>query len=323
MRLSWGIVAIIGLLYSCSEEINMVSEGEAIPVVYAIFDISDTIHTVRLSKSFADELSVGEMMQDPRRLFFDKPVISLERNKTRQNFFFKLNESQERVQGIFPVSPNPIYQLEHELNPGTYTLSIDLGDGSEIILINTHLINELLVTYPSRATKRIYFYDDPVSFIWLPSENAYSYEIAFTLIYEEEHQVKELNTKSITYTRRIFEEELEWMQDRFKARIYSDPVFAYFGSQIHKDELVEYRKPLELILTISTADQDLTQFLSENSPSFDSRNSTKGNLENSIGIVASKFSRQFPDMQLSPKAMDSLRRGRFTKDLKFVNNPDW
>jgi len=301
----------------------MVSEGEIVPVVYAIFDASDSTHTVRLSKSFADEMSVEKMIQNPGRLYYDSPRITMVKNSTSQSYSFQLNEFHPRSQGYFPDFPNPIYQLEQKFDPGMYTLRIDPGDGTEPILVSTYLISDLVVAYPSQATKRIYFYDDPVSFIWFPSSYAYSYEIAFTLIYEEKHQLNGLLTKSTTYSRRIFEEELEWMQDRFKAQIYSDPIYAYFGMQLHTDEFVDYRKPIELILTISTADQDLTQFLSSKSPDVDIRLATEGNLDNAIGIVASKFSRKFPNMQLSPKAMDSLRGGRFTKDLKFVNNSEW
>lgn len=323
MSVRLSVVLIFLAFWGCTEEIDLVSEGEIVPVVYAIFDASDSIHTVRLSKSFGDELSVEEMIHDPGRLYYDSPLITMGRNRTTQSYSFQLNQSQPRQQGYFPDFPNPIYQLEQKLNPGMYTLRIDPGDGSEPIIVTTHLITELVVAYPSRATKRIYFYDDPVSFIWFPSAKAYSYEIAFTLIYEEEHQTNGLQTKSVTYSRRIFEEELEWMQDRFKAQVYSDPIYAYYGLQVHEDELVDYRKPIELILTISTADQDLTQYLSKNSPDIDTHRATKGNLDNAIGIVASKFSRKFPNMQLSPKAMDSLRRGRFTKNLKFVNNSEW
>lgn len=323
MRLDLGVSLIFLALLGCTEEIDLVSEGEVVPVVYAIFDASDSIHTVRLSKSFGDELSVEEMIHDPGRLYYDSPLITMGRNRTTQSYSFQLNQTLPRQQGYFPDFPNPVYQLEEKLDPGMYTIRIDPGDGSEPIIVTTHLITELVVAYPSRATKRIYFYDDPVSFIWFPSGNAFSYEIAFTLIYEEEHQTNGLQTKSVTYSRRIFEEELEWMQDRYKAFIYSDPVYAYYGLQIQEDELVDYRKPIELILTISTADQDLTLFLSKNSPNIDTRNAIKGNLDKAIGIIASKFSRKFPNMQLSPKAMDSLRRGRFTKDLKFVNNSEW
>jgi len=323
MRIAARMSILILILCACSEEIDLVSEGEAIPVVYAIFDASDSIHTVRLSKSFADEMSVESMINNPAYLYYDQARITMNKKNSTKKYTFLLNESIPRQQGYFPDSPNPVYQLEQKLDPGLYTLNIDTGDGTSPININTHLISDLIVAYPGKASKRIYFYDDPVLFIWLPSSDAYSYEIAFTLIYEEKHQSNKLQRKSVTYSRRVFKEELEWMQDRYKAHIYSDPVYSYFGLQIHEDDMVEYRKPIELILTISSADQDLTRYLRNVSPDIDTRNAANGNLENAIGIVASKFSCKFPNMQLASKAMDSLRSGRFTKDLKFVNNSDW
>lgn len=316
-------IMLIGLLSACTEEIDLVAEGEVVPVIYAIFDLSDSVHTVRLSKSFADEKSVNEMIHNQQYLYYDSAHITMGRNQTTSGYTFQKIDDLSREEGYFPEYPNPVYQLHQRLNPGLYTLRIDLGDGSEPVVVTTSLISDLVVVYPGPRTKRIYFYDDPVSFIWFPSGSAYSYEIAFTLVYEEYHEVKGLITKSITYSRRIFEEEMEWMQDRFKAQIYSDPVYAYFGRMLKVDPQVNYRKPIRLISTVSTADQDLTQFISESSPNIDGRNDNKGNLENALGIVASKFSTSFPNMQLSPKAMDSLRGGRFTKNLNFIINPDW
>lgn len=317
------ILFIIALGTNCSEEIELVGSGEQLPVVYAIFDASDTVHSVRLGKSFSGEMSVSDLLKNPENYSYSKPEIYLVQLSSNKAFSFKPNRNISKEEGDFPTSPNPIFQLSQKLLPGDYELVIIPEPGGDTIRSGVSLFNDLRVAYPTKTTKRIYFYDDPVSLIWFPASSAFSFEVAFTLRYQEKRPEKEIEIKEISYSRQVLEGDLEWMQDRFKYQLYSDPFFAYLGQNIAATESLEYRKPLELTVNISAADEDLSLFISRNNPDTDTRRDFKGNLEGALGIVAAKCSRKFEKKQLSPKAMDSLRNGRFTRKLKFVNNPDW
>jgi hypothetical protein len=150
-----------------------------------------------------------------------------------------------------------------------------------------------------------------------------SYELAFILDYEEADNELEKSIKRLNYSRTIETTELEWLQDRWKFRLYSDPVFGKFSRDVNKNDQVKYRKPIRLTLLITAADTELNQFIDQNDPDTKVEINYSGNLTGAIGIAAAKYTVQLSNLQLSPKAMDSLRTGRFTKDLKFISNPDW
>lgn len=317
-----GVILIVLFTSSCSDEIQLSGEGDPFPVVYAILDAADTAHYLRLGKSFADEYSVQELLTK-HNLYYSSPDISLKHLSSGLEFHFEETEEIEKLPGYFPQSINPVYRLNQVLTPGDYLLRIKPDNQTSAIEERIKLFNDLLIYYPGKNSKRIYFYDDPVTFIWSPSKYVSTYELAFTLEYLEVDVNNKSKLKEITYSRTINTEELEWMQDRWKFRLYSDPFFGTIGRSIKKGDQIQYRKPSRLILKISAADAELSQFIKQNNPDTKVEINYKGNLTNAIGIAAAKYTVVLSKLQLSPKAMDSLRSGRFTKDLLFVNNPDW
>ena len=318
----WVLVILTLLLLSCSDDIKLTGEGEPIPIVYAIFDTSDSIHYIKLGKSFADESSVENQL-DEKHLYYSNPEVSIVNLSSGVEYSFRPSQEQEKDDGYFPISPNPIYMLDKYLNTGEYLVRIKPDNESMLIEEKVLLFNDLKIFYPGKSTKRIYFYDDPSSFIWSHSSNASTYELAFTLEYEESNDFSEIQNKSITYSRTINTDELEWMQNRWKFRLYSDPFYGKIGQKIEEDEAIKYRKPTNLILKISAVGFELNQFIEQNNPDTEIEINYTGNLSDAIGIVAAKYTVKIENLQLSPKAMDSLRSGRFTKNLKFVSNSDW
>ncbi|MCD6346294.1 MAG: hypothetical protein J7L96_02615 [Bacteroidales bacterium] len=313
---------LLGCLIGCSDDIQLVYPGESTPVIYCIFDCSDSLHSIKITKSFAGEEGIADMMADPANLYYESPAIKLRYNATQLAMLFTESPST-RIDGIFPEHPNPIYTLKRILPAGGYTIAIELPGVEQAVIAQTELFNDLRVVYPNKKSKRIYFYDDPLSFTWFPSEHAASYEIAFQLKIEEVNENGDKSIRQVQYSRQIFDNELLWKKDRYQYQIFSDPVFAYWGRTISKNKSVSYRKPIELTASITAADEDLTRYIKYMHPGSDIKKDPKGNIEGAIGIIASKYTVKFSNLKLSPKAMDSLRSGRFTKTLKFVSNSDW
>ena len=307
---------------SCSDEVSLVYPGEAIPVIYGIFDASDTAHSIKVTKSFSGEEDAMKLMQNPGNLYYNSPEISLAQTGSNLDIQF-LESPSHRNEGVFPESPNPVYSLKRILPAGLYTIRITLPGVEKPIISETELFKDLKIIYPNSQAKRIYFYEDPLTFSWFPSENAASYEIAFKLVFEELTEDGESSNRKVQYSRHIQKNELRWERDRYQFQIYSDPVYAFLGTRIPNNKSISYRKPLELIASITAADEELTTYLKEMHPASDIKKDPKGNIDGAIGVIASKFTVRFNHLKLSYKAMDSLRTGRFTKNLKFVSNPDW
>jgi hypothetical protein len=315
-------ILIISFLGSCSEDIQLTGTGDPIPIIYSILDSSDSIHYVRLGKSFSGEAAVRDLLNE-ENMYYADPTITLVQVNSQEQYSFGLVKDIFKEPGYFPIGINSIYQLKQELNPGEYILTIKPDENSTPIEQRVILFEDFNIVTPGKVTKRIYFYDDPVSFVWTSSSYSSQYELAITLEYDEADQNSEVKKKAITYSRNILLDELEWQQGRWKYRLYSDPFFGKIGQKIAASELVSYRKPTRLMIRVSAPNKELSQFIQQNSPDTQVETNYTGNLIDAIGIVASKYTIQLQDLQLSPKAMDSLKSGRFTKDLGFISNPDW
>jgi len=55
----------------------------------------------------------------------------------------------------------------------------------------------------------------------------------------------------------------------------------------------------------------------------DDKVNPNGNVDGAIGVVGTKMSVPFTNLTLSSRSQDSLVKGRYTKKLGFINNPDW
>lgn len=314
-------LSLVVLFAACSTEVDLIGEGEPVPVVYGILDAADSLHFLKVMKSFSGEAAATELLQE-ELLYFSHPDIRIKRMDNGTQYLMLRQSIPGKEPGIFPAEPNYQYVLKEKLSPGLYAVVITGSEIQDSVYQEFTLFNDLELIYPSRLAKRIYFYDDPLTFTWRPSEKAGSYEIAIQLSFEE---VTETETafRTITYSRTVLEDELEWLGDRWKFRLYSDPFFATVSRNITDSPAVIYRKPVNIRVTLTAADQDLTRFMKQDNPDTPIPVHYTGNLTGALGIVAAKYSVILDNKALSPKAMDSLRSGRFTKSLRFIANPDW
>ena len=126
-----------------------------------------------------------------------------------------------------------------------------------------------------------------------------------------------------SFTRQLNPSELEYDQGRYNYRFFSDSFFARLGTSIFQNSSVDYRKPLDLELVITAADTTLARYLNWYHLEIDDKVNPNGNVKGAIGVVGTKYSIPFQNLILSQRAQDSLVRGRYTRKLDFVNNPDW
>ena len=74
---------------------------------------------------------------------------------------------------------------------------------------------------------------------------------------------------------------------------------------------------------MTAADTTLARYLDWFKMEIDDKVNPNGNVAGAIGVVGTKYTVPFPDLVLSPRSQDSLVKGRYTKKLDFVYNPDW
>ncbi len=224
---------------------------------------------------------------------------------------------------FFPSLPNEGYTISRVLDPGHYRLTIVLPAERDTLTADFSLLNSFRVYTPKTGFRRFYFYEDPLLFTWLNDPGAGMYEITLSLTYEEWLKSGGTIKKKAVFTRQLLPSQLEPDGDRYNYRFFSDSFFARMGTVIGADSRVDYRKPVGFEMVITAADTTLAKYLSWFNLEIDDRTNPNGNVDGAVGVVASKFSVHYPGLVLSGRSQDSLVRGRYTRKLDFVNNPDW
>jgi len=322
-HLFWLLIASIIWFTGCSEDITVINPGTPIPVVYGVFDLNQTVHYVKLSKTFAGKTDPYTLALDRDQIFYTDAQVFLSEESGAGRLPFYLETDIPRSAGAFPEFPNEVYRLNQKLHEGNYLLTIILPSDKDTLTARFACINSFKVITPKAGFKRFYFYEDPILFSWSSNLAAGLYEIALNLKYEEWMKTGESKICSVGFTRQVNVAELEFEKDRCNYRFYSDSYFAHLGASIKQNSAVDYRKPVDLELLITEADTTLARYLNWFQLEIDDKVNPNGNVSGAIGVVASKYSIPFPDLILSPRSQDSLVRGRYTKKLGFVNNSDW
>lgn len=310
-------------LTGCSEEVRVIKPGSTVPVVFGVFDLNQTVHYVKLSKTFAGETDPYTLAQDRNQIFYPDAEVFITGESGSGRIPFKPETGIPRFEGSFPPYPNEVYRLYHQLDPGNYRLTIILPSEKDTLTAGFTFISTFKVLTPKAGFKRFYFYEDPVLFSWVADPAAGLYEINILLKYEEWMKTGESKSCSVNFSRQIHPVQLERDQDRCNYRFYSDSFFAFLGTTISRNDAVNYRKPVALELMITAADTTLSRYLDWFDLEIDDKVNPNGNVDGAIGVIATKYSVPFPDLILSPRSQDSLVKGRHTKNLAFVNNPDW
>ncbi len=317
------LTGIIFCISACSEDIPVVRPGPPIPVVYGVFDLSKPAHYIKLSKTFAGEADPYTLAGDHDRIFYNHAEVFLTEGSGSYRIPFTLETGIPRLAGDFPETPNESYVLHQQLFPGNYTLTVILPDEKDTLTADFAFINTFKVITPKAGFKRFYFYEDPILFSWQADPSAGLFEITFQLKYEEWLKSGLSRACSINFTRQIDPAELEIEKDRRNYRFYSDSFFAHLGTGIIQNPEVDFRKPLALQMLITAADTTIAKYLKWFHLEIDDQVNPNGNVKGAIGVVGTKFSVPFNGLILSGRSQDSLVRGRYTRKLDFVNNPDW
>jgi hypothetical protein len=318
------LIFLMGYILSgCREDIQVIKPGPSIPVVYAVFDLSQSMHYVKISKTFAGKSDPYTLALNADNIFYPGVEVFLSQGIVGARFPFYLVNSIPRVPGDFPENPNEVFVLNQLLNAGNYLLTVVLPTEKDTLTANFNFINAFKVVTPKTGFKRFYFYEDPILFTWIADASAGLYEITFNLEYEEYMKNGVILLSKAAYTRQLNPAELEFENGRYTFRFFSDSFFAKMGTVILPKQELDYRKPVGLELIITAADTTIARYLNWFNLEIDDKVNPNGNVDGAIGVVGTKMSVPFTNLTLSSRSQDSLVKGKYTKKLGFINNPEW
>ncbi|MBI1193646.1 MAG: hypothetical protein GC205_10810 [Bacteroidetes bacterium] len=185
------------LLLSCSNEIDLFGPAEETPVVWSLLNGQDSIHYVRLQRSFQSEGVSGLISAaDPNKIYYPSDSVVLEMGEwiggleqRRWNLERVIGDSigLPKETGLFAGKPNVLYRFKAALNPDAeYRLRIErLGPSTEYTA-RTLLVKPFAVFYAANPDFPI-DYADTGSFnvLWASAVGGRLYDGFFQVHYDE------------------------------------------------------------------------------------------------------------------------------------------
>ncbi len=316
------------LFNSCSTDFQINADWQEIPIIYGLLNTNDTVHYVRIGKSFLDpETDAFTLAAIQDSLYFKgiSPIIQEYVNNNLVRTFNLVEDTSIPMDtGIFANPSQVLYRFNTTLNPAAvYKLSFTTPLG-ERIETETPVIERFTLDRPRRNDRLNWSSPAGVRVEFRSPVNAKTYEIKARVHIEEyrrpdpnlnvKKRFLEFNVASTSFFSSANGSEAStlFLQGR--------TIFTLMNEQLEVSDTIGRRfKGVEFILL--AGGEELANYIQINQPNQSTLVQTKPeytNVINGFGIFSTRF--QFPAPSFYPpyKALE-----RYTDPNYPLNSPTW
>lgn len=321
------ILALLSCV-ACSTDFDLEGDFESLPVVYAFINKQDTAHYIRVERSF---LTGGgdatQLALDPNNLYFPNAKVELEKVGTTQKFSLtRVDGNQEgyiREEGPFAQAPNYLYKIKaNQLNlKGGETLRVTVtpGEGLSPATAETSVLTDLQSLDRPASPVTMVDYNRSITFAWNAPLTARLFDLRLRIHYRESTNSSEFVNKTLEWPV-IKDLEREDQELRVAYTITGEQFYKFLAANI--DGSVSRRRVFDGFDVLLTAGgQEMADFvrISRANLGITSSQVTPkySNVTGGVGVFSSRNSLLRAGLQLSGPSSDSLRLGKYTKNLGF------
>ena len=155
-KLNSKIILIIGMLIgllACSEDLDLVSEGNSCPVVYCLLNPNDTVHYLRIAKSFQIFSNAMDSPPVSDSLIYDEDfyayLVENDVNSGKEIFYFEPCDKTDRDSGFYHVENLGLLKVKCQIKTGTeYSVYIYSPELPKLIVGSTMVIPSFEILDP-------------------------------------------------------------------------------------------------------------------------------------------------------------------------------
>lgn len=340
-------LAVMGCLFAaCSNEIDLVDTKKEIPVIYGFLSRQDTAHYIRIERAFGDDkISPEVLAKDVDSLYYKDITVQLIRKK--DNTVYTLTrvdgnkEGYKRNSGIFLDDPNYLYKIKANkvilAANETYTLMVKKADGSILTTAETVIVPDMMLvegrTLPG-LPPRLNVHAG-IKIFW--NTDGRAREILNAKMYDVKMLI-EVIERTGTSDKKV---NLVWnMANNYVPNPKSNQQIDADNNTIiyqEKDGQAFYRflsqnldpniKPIRIMNSIKfrvdAGGQEIFNYVDIGNINLGITGTeiqpTYTNIKNGYGVFSSRNYFISNKVILSGNSLDSLKNGRFTKNLGFIN----
>lgn len=332
---------------SCKTDVDLIGEYKVTPVVYGLLDQSDSLHYIRINKTFLGKGNAFDMALVPDSSYFqevDATVTEILSNgntgriwQLRDTIIEGKNEN-----GVFFAPEQKVYYFataSFQSNPAQslkpdakYVLDIVINGGEFVVKGETELVRDVALTAPSQQSAFVFRGNQneyrAVPFTWTKGNGRrFNFNMSF--------HYKETNNNGIV-TNKSFEWNLGEIManstNNVSVNANGELFYQLVKNNIPVDNSIVRREHTYFLITLVAGSEDLHNFIIANQPttSLAQNKPSFTNLEGGIGIFSSRFTirntKYFinPSFQnwrsLDQRSTKELCEGQYTGLLRFCSS---
>lgn len=309
MRRIFILVLTFLLLASCEEEIDHPIAEYTWPVVHCLLNFEDTVHYVRLGKTFSGP-NVDDMMSNPDSLYFREANVYfdiLEGNYTKETIKLEVCDDLERDPGVFPSTPFRLYKTDHKLNPGIIKLRIEIPEYNRYVMATIGVRDKPHFSSPDPELKKVLdFYEQVVvSIVWDGFQHCCETTLRLWYLEFSENGVDTCKLDWVRYNCSFVLEPNDW--------------FDFMLYWIKDDYRVSARRILSVDILASGGNGAWDSYLTGKDVVFDLISDPWSNVTGAYGFVSSRASGGIYGYMPDREFLDSLTNLPRLERLKFVS----
>jgi hypothetical protein len=325
-----GVSGLLLLLIGCSDNLNINTTGEPVPVVYSLINPDDTVHYVNLTRSFSGLEPASVLARDTSLLYYEYAEVYLEIVSnlgwpTKYASFTPII-GPEKESGIFIESPNKIFSYSGKLNSYladgyTVRLIVNIPDIPAYCSASQVYFQPpgILLPTPSHQTTMNLYYGEPIQIKWEDKYGYSSYRVTIRFNYIEYFEQDSFNTHTdVSFDQDGTVNDPD-QESAFLIRILDGDTFLKLLAQaISTDNSVLYRKFSSFDIIVTSASPAFRDYLESYNVATDRFGIPISNIMGGIGLFCLISKSEQVGFLLDQQSIDSLSEGQYTNHLKFI-----
>lgn len=319
------IICITSVLFitSCKTDFEVDAPWKDITVVYGLLNQNDTVHLIKINKAFLGNENAYTMAKVSDSINYPNAVVTLE-ERNSDGLLKKtitLTKTTEYVKdtGIFASDNNIVYKTTEKLDSTcTYYLKINIPH-KPLITSSTSLINGLNVFYNGNIIS--FVPTSPMRVMWNSTPNGRLYELTIRFFY---YEIKDNDTtlKYLDWVQRSSTSKKLDGRETMDLSISGDAFYQFIASKVQPDPNAKrYVKKKTFNFMFLVGGDELNTYIDINhaSSTVVQDKPTFTNISNGIGIFSCKYNKTVYGKELFYESIDSLAKGKYTKNLGFID----
>lgn len=325
------IPLLIFIGVSCNNEVNIQAPYRDIPVVYSILNQNDSVHFLRLEKSFAGEMNAYDMAAVADSIYYPEARVIMERwrdGEYRETLYFSETDTIIRDSGIFANFPNRIFANTDKLDGASeYRLFINIPGKEDTIVARTRLVDQIRLIKPpyTQPSLNLSQYTGEIKVEWVSAPNARVYFLQVRFNYLEVF-LNDTVPKALVWNIANYVSEHAGGGERMSSDISHELFYRWLPTKLSIPEAgvkrIAHKQAFDFLFTVGG--EELYTYMQIYNPNegIHQEKPVYTNISGGIGLFSARFHQELRGKSLTFPSIDSLSYGIYTKSLGFVNSRD-